>query len=356
VEDYIVELLNGGSSPTATVDLQSSQATVLLSGGDLVVSENGTDLFAAPTDSLGPLQVQALDSDSVVTLALPSDPAGGVVIDGGDGNNTLDLKSGSVDLTSGMIDASNFQTLDLTDESDTALTINAAIVANLSPNNSTISISGIDGDTVTFADLDDWRVESGIIRDGVFFRVAVNQMTSEIVELDLPAPWQNPLEASDVDASGEVTAGDALRIINELARRAFSDGNSQAMNDPLTVETWPNVYFDQNGDGNATALDALRVINRLALVDSEGEQIDALWAWFVGSEQTQADTNPATDLQTDARGNASAAAKIVDTSNSMNGGGETDSSTTTSNDGDQDSWQSRVDDLLSSESEIELWS
>jgi hypothetical protein len=76
-----------------------------------------------------------------------------------------------------------------------------------------------------------------------------------------------------VNNDGEVTAGDALRVINELGRRAFSDGESEQLNDPRTVADWPDLYYDQNRDDRVSALDALRIINELARVDGEGEQI-----------------------------------------------------------------------------------
>jgi hypothetical protein len=74
-----------------------------------------------------------------------------------------------------------------------------------------------------------------------------------------------------VNNDGNVTASDALRIINELARRAFSDPVTDVLKDPSDTTPWPNSYYDVSGDGLATALDALRVINQLArLFNSSG--------------------------------------------------------------------------------------
>jgi hypothetical protein len=61
-----------------------------------------------------------------------------------------------------------------------------------------------------------------------------------------------------------------LRIIIELARRACSDSDSQFLDDPQSVDPWPGIYYDQNGDGKATALDALRVIKRVAVLFNAG--------------------------------------------------------------------------------------
>ena len=85
---------------------------------------------------------------------------------------------------------------------------------------------------------------------------------------------QNPREFTDVNASGQTTALDALRIINRLARASREgQGNSIPV---LSTDRGPD-FFDVNGDLAITANDALRVINqiarqnRLQLSGGEGE-------------------------------------------------------------------------------------
>jgi hypothetical protein len=112
-------------------------------------------------------------------------------------------------------------------------------------------------------------IEPRIINDR-FLRVVRHAIGNQIVQLDFPHPWQNPLDPSDVNADGNVTAADALRVINELGRRAYSDATTKDLNDPLATIPWPGVYFDQSGDGRSTALDALRVINQLARISLGG--------------------------------------------------------------------------------------
>ncbi len=116
--------------------------------------------------------------------------------------------------------------------------------------------------SIEVADAENWRLTDPVTRDGKFLITASNIAAGgETLEAEVPHVWQNLLQPSDINNDGSVTAGDALRIINELTRRAFSDGDSQNLMDPLDVEVWPSVYFDQNGDDRATAVDALRVIN-----------------------------------------------------------------------------------------------
>ena len=93
---------------------------------------------------------------------------------------------------------------------------------------------------------------------------------NELFDVDLACPWQNAVRKGDVNNNGEVTAGDALIIINELAQRLFSDRDTDVLDDPLTVPDWPGFYFDQTCDNKATALDALRVINELAVINNQG--------------------------------------------------------------------------------------
>ncbi|TWT84385.1 Dockerin type I repeat protein [Planctomycetes bacterium CA13] len=77
--------------------------------------------------------------------------------------------------------------------------------------------------------------------------------------------WTNPLNPNDVDRSGDVTAGDALKVINRL-----SEPGGGTLEVSETDFPPPN-YLDTSGDGEVTALDALRVINYLSDNGSSGE-------------------------------------------------------------------------------------
>ncbi len=72
---------------------------------------------------------------------------------------------------------------------------------------------------------------------------------------------QNPVNFTDVNASGQTSPLDALLVINRIAR-ARRDGVSG----PIIVlpnDQGPN-YFDVDGNGVITPNDALRVINQIA--------------------------------------------------------------------------------------------
>lgn len=79
-----------------------------------------------------------------------------------------------------------------------------------------------------------------------------------------PRAWQNDDLPEDINADGHVTALDALLVINELGRRAYSVGPSGELHDAVRdIDEFPAVYYDQNGDEKVTAIDALAAINAI---------------------------------------------------------------------------------------------
>lgn len=91
------------------------------------------------------------------------------------------------------------------------------------------------------------------------------------------APWQNPANALDVNASGLVTPLDAAILIDRLNR--FGIG-------ALPLPASPPPYYDVNGDGNITPADLVQVITFL------NQQAAGLLASFESS-----DTAPLSLLQ-----------------------------------------------------------
>ena len=60
-------------------------------------------------------------------------------------------------------------------------------------------------------------------------------------------------------------------VIDELARLTYTDPQTGSLADPLNIEQWPNLYFDNNADNRISALDALIVLNTLAADQASGE-------------------------------------------------------------------------------------
>lgn len=94
--------------------------------------------------------------------------------------------------------------------------------------------------------------------------------TAEIDLIDDEPPlFQNPASQYDVDNSGGASAGDALRVINQMSIRGGS-----ALLDPESEQP-SGVYYDVNGDYRISALDALVIINELARqLNSQSSQLE----------------------------------------------------------------------------------
>lgn len=276
VEDYVVTIIDGDLSTDAIVNLIGGTSTISQDNGQTVVQTNPV-LFSAPTDKIGALDVRGAPMDDFVVLDFGGGmviPAGGLLLDGGDGSNSLGVigDDSTLDFTSDELSVQNFASIDLGDDHVNVITVDAMSIASLAPATKEVTVTGGEGDEILFSDTDDWRMGQTSIVDGRFRRTVVNIAGgSESLVTELPNAWQNAVKNGDVNNSGDVTAGDALLIINELSRRAFSNPDSQDLDDPVTVAQWPDTYYDQNGDDRATALDALRVINELARIPLEGE-------------------------------------------------------------------------------------
>lgn len=121
--------------------------------------------------------------------------------------------------------------------------------------------------TATFVPIDDSVAELTDILQYTFTASGyVSAIASFELQDDEPPAFQNQEDPHDVTGGDGVRASDALRIINEIARR------TDPLLDPGT-ETLDGVFPDVNGDYLVTALDALIVINELPYRDANGERI-----------------------------------------------------------------------------------
>ncbi|MDF1845470.1 MAG: dockerin type I domain-containing protein, partial [Rubripirellula sp.] len=77
-----------------------------------------------------------------------------------------------------------------------------------------------------------------------------------LVTSDAGPIWQNPINRFNVNADEQVSAIDALRVINFMARNPSGVLPNEQFDPPI--------YYDVNGDGTVTAIDALQVINFMA--------------------------------------------------------------------------------------------
>lgn len=118
------------------------------------------------------------------------------------------------------------------------------------------------GDKVVFDD--GWQFAGAIISNGRLIR----QFANAGAQLNLAGPddFTNPIDIHDVSGNGDVTALDALQVINEMGARRFSDfdTNSGQLREISEIDADQFRFYDVNADHRVSALDALWVINEMA--------------------------------------------------------------------------------------------
>ncbi|MGB7323492.1 MAG: putative Ig domain-containing protein, partial [Rubripirellula sp.] len=98
--------------------------------------------------------------------------------------------------------------------------------------------------------------------DLIGFGDEASSITVSDVRMNFNLGWQNPIDRFDVDDMGDVTARDALLIINELHRKRVHDPVTRDLF-AITDDVGPPPFYDVNGDGKVSALDALQVLNQV---------------------------------------------------------------------------------------------
>ncbi len=134
-------------------------------------------------------------------------------VDGGGGVNTLSFGSlegvaevHDVDLTvDGNVIVTNFRIVESGSLAETRFVLDASSIAKLSLSSPAL-IRGRTGDRVVLEDLDDWLVGQARVEDGQFIRQITNVSTGQVLDLDFPMPWHNPLRPSDVNNDGVVAS------------------------------------------------------------------------------------------------------------------------------------------------------
>ncbi|MDG2223431.1 MAG: Ig-like domain-containing protein [Rubripirellula sp.] len=275
VEDHRVTLSDASIPSTIVIQMADPNLDVEAIQGELRVSSPTADRFRAPSSSVGRLELQGTAQSDSITIDLGTFKvsANGLLIRGEAGSNRLQLKGGSasLDFTSSATVISDFETIDLRHQDDTTVVLDASAVSILQPSDRQVELFlGLD-DNLVMDDVSNWRMGAPVLVAGEF-RLTANSLTgSEQLIVATPRPWQNPLQSSDINNSGDVSSADALVIVNELARQSVIEADGTLV-DPNSLGQWPGIYYDQNHDGKLSSLDALRVINRLAILsDGRGE-------------------------------------------------------------------------------------
>ena len=275
VEDYVFQLAAGDSSPEIEIGSVEEDTQIRVVDGVVTVDDSSTDLFSAPVDQIGSVDIAA-DSTADHTFVLDiSQDLQGLVLNlvGNDGVDSVSIVGGdgSVDLTSGQFSIDQIEEIDLGDENVNSLVLDPqTIVGGMNP----LRASGGAGDRIELVNAPAGVVlGDATVVNGTFERTIVDSSGQVLVVLDFSLQWQNVISPSDINNDGQVTALDALTIINELGDDDFVLPGTNTLVDAATLAEFPNIYYDQSGDGQLTALDALRVINALGQSSASGEGV-----------------------------------------------------------------------------------
>ncbi|MDA7914760.1 GEVED domain-containing protein [bacterium] len=276
VEDYMITLLDGTNLQDVDVDIAGVDANLFIDNAQLVTEINRVEALRLPITSIGSLTLTGRDIDQVLIINTQNNaflPAGDLIMRGGNGSNTIQIVGDEAvfDLTDPGILIEQFQTLDLTASTSQTVSLNAGLITDMAPLENQLTVLLNDGDQLKFMDLEDWKIGTASILDGIFMQTASHQITNSIINVNPADPWQNFLRLGDVNGDDQESTLDALLIINELGRHAYSDANTNELFDPIATGSFPGLYFDRNGSGSITSLDALQILNDLATSSGLGE-------------------------------------------------------------------------------------
>lgn len=273
--------LRASGSNVQLIDITSDQTlrTVPISGGVLRTGNRSETIRVDESLGLGTVTIDTADGDDTLLF----DSASRVEFIGGDGRDTLKLVVDGMTLdfqSLASLNAATFvqprqiEVIDTLENGTQTLIVNPAAVRAMTDNNNELLLR-VDGpDELRLGN--EWTPGTPEIVDNA----AVHVLRSGDATLRLfgSAIFQNPVDPGDVDLSGDITALDALLIINFLNQsdgRALS-GESTAELLSTMRRTGQTRFYDVSGDNTISALDALQVINAINARESmpaSGESI-----------------------------------------------------------------------------------
>ena len=285
IQRFLDRLSNAAdpSQPGTAVTLPGGPVELQIDSGFVRITSGGSVIYQAPVTSTTQLRILGSEGDDFVQLSLAGSEGMMLEFDGAGGRNTLLALDAIVDFTAsslvGLTRIQKIQSAQMSGRDGQQIILDAAAVRRLS-DGEPLRLLINESDRLNLKDREDWIVEASSTIEDQFTHRIVNQTSGEVIELVSPLKWTNPINRYDVDNGGAVTALDALRIINQLARGTYFDQSTGQLVDPDTLDVWPQSYFDTSGDGRISVLDALRVINHLALLPTlrgggEGERTDS---------------------------------------------------------------------------------
>ncbi len=276
VEGFVNFISPGGGSDELTQGLSdllvSSQANLFSDPPTIdrqgtlrftpLVGVQGTTLVNVQLTDTGGTENSGRDSAQFsFAIAVVSKRPQTVVLDGNANTFFLNLPG---------LNPDSLQLIDIRGAGDNTLVLDAENIRSVFPNGQ-IRVIANAGDQIRFDS--GWQFQSAQLIDSDLVRRFVHS-NGAVLNLIGPADFTNPMDRFDINASGDVTAQDALQIINELSRRRFIDEQSEIV-DVSGSGLDQFRFFDVNSDNRITALDAVQVVNAIARrrVESEAEEL-----------------------------------------------------------------------------------
>ncbi len=252
--DFIVSTDPGFFATSPVIDRQGRLSFTLASG------VTGTVLVSVSLSDDGGVGSQGQDTrtKSFAITVLPIDPTS-IVLEG-DGNTFY--------LTQPNAQLDGIQLIDIRGTGENTLVLDVNRIRDVFSGGELLVLSD-SGDQVVFDD--GWQFAGAFLVEDRLVRQFAQ--SGAILNLVGPDDFTNPISPFDVNASGTVSSLDALQIINELGSRLFSDDRSNPagiIRDVTSVDLSRFRFYDVSGDLRITAVDALRVINQLARQTGSG--------------------------------------------------------------------------------------
>ncbi|MEM1228012.1 MAG: right-handed parallel beta-helix repeat-containing protein [Planctomycetota bacterium] len=268
--DGVIELTDvASSSVLQSTPLHGLAAALFETAADGSAHQLTVDLPSFDgIDLPDPLFVIGGDANDAVTLHGPNEndlilPL--IHFDGGEGFDQLLLTGKDVSFAlSSLADhrVSELEEVGLIGTEPGSLTVRPADVVGLTDEGNRLVVSAGLEDTVDIGD--GWTLDGFEVDGGRLVRI----LTQDDVTLRSigPSDWTNPVDRFDVNASGDVSALDALLIINELNRERLLDAEGNLP--PAGQDgVFTGQFLDVLSRGTFSALDALNVINHINRLD-----------------------------------------------------------------------------------------
>lgn len=269
VEDHQVLIQDPSEGFVLDASLIGSSVEIDSDEGVLQFRTDGTVLASVPAWIFSIVNVDGTEQDDVFDVE--TDAEGEVVVrgSGGDGFDSLVIAGAGALLDLHSLAAgelTDIEQIDIRGVGANRLDLSVEAVGNVTDDATTLAVIHDEDDKVVFGD--GWTAQPPRMISEVPYHVLSGDGGAEL-RVSNPYLLTNPLNSFDVNRSGNVSALDALLIINRL-NLVGEDFDGDRL-----VSSADGMYLDTSKDLKVTALDALRVINQLSVQHAGGEFVDS---------------------------------------------------------------------------------